>query len=86
MARTLKAKKPLACGGCGHTPLRMRLMLYDDAEGALNLISDSCQGSLGDGTACLFCEYASTDKCAMSRSQQRLLGIKSTQDTAAHEI
>jgi NAD-dependent SIR2 family protein deacetylase len=33
MARTLKAKKPLACGACGHAPLRMRLMLYDDAEG-----------------------------------------------------
>ena len=33
MARTLKGRKPLACGACGHAPMRMRLMLYDDAEG-----------------------------------------------------
>ena len=37
MARTLKGRKPLACGACGHAPMRMRLMLYDDAEGALRL-------------------------------------------------
>lgn len=35
MARTLKAKKPLPCAACGHAPIRMRLMLYDDAEGEL---------------------------------------------------
>lgn len=33
-AARLRAREALPCGSCGHSPIRIRVMLYDDAEGA----------------------------------------------------
>ena len=44
-ARTLKARKPLACGACGHAPIRLRVMLYDDAEGATHKLATALPSS-----------------------------------------
>ncbi len=43
-ARTLKARKALACAACGHAPIRTRVMLYDDAEGGLHAAGGHCAG------------------------------------------
>lgn len=32
-ARRLRAREALPCERCGHSPIRTRVMLYDDAEG-----------------------------------------------------
>ena len=66
-ASRLKAREALPCERCGHAPIRTRVMLYDDAEGAASTLSPSslwveCQQNPTAAGCCTLCSHGRSEK------------------------